>query len=136
MLRALKSYINIGNHRQNLLYEGVNILCTSFGHLGHTLQTCSMPTQTTATPTTAKPSTTTTTEKEWKMVAFPKKLNIMHNQRLSKSTTSTSLMEQLQAGELLGTLLNPRGPILGSTNRLSDGLTNHTKRLKSFCHSS
>lgn len=36
----LKIHIHIGNHRQTLSYEGLNMLCTHCGRFGHAQQSC------------------------------------------------------------------------------------------------
>ncbi|XP_019234876.1 PREDICTED: uncharacterized protein At4g02000-like [Nicotiana attenuata] len=93
--RPLKTYINIGNHRQDLLYEGINILCTSCDHLGHTIQSCPHTTQTIKNPQTNQPSTSSAKpETEWRTVIFPKKMNSSYKPRQSNITTNTPPLEQ------------------------------------------
>nr|XP_016467815.1 PREDICTED: uncharacterized protein LOC107790404 [Nicotiana tabacum] len=38
--KPLKTHLYIGNHRQSLLYEGLNLLCTNCGRFGHPANNC------------------------------------------------------------------------------------------------
>ncbi|XP_009802092.1 uncharacterized protein At4g02000-like [Nicotiana tabacum] len=79
--KPLKTHLYIGNHRQTLLYKGLNILCTSCGGFGHPANNC--PESITVTKDQNEEnkqlqSTTSTNNiplknKEWKTVIFPKK---------------------------------------------------------------
>lgn len=52
--QPLTSHVFIGTHRQQILYEGINMLCLHCGRLGHTTRTCTIVHQTT-TPTQILP---------------------------------------------------------------------------------
>lgn len=81
--KSLKTHLFIGNRRQIILYDGLNMLCTSCGHLGRNTRACphlppvhtpphvpthnqSQPQNYTATPSTS--INTPSNEEEWKLV--------------------------------------------------------------------
>lgn len=75
--KPLKSHVLIGHHRQSLLYEGLNILCTSCGRFGHTTISCLFTPHTTKNNPNLNIATTpqkdTAKQTEWETVSFPKK---------------------------------------------------------------
>ncbi|XP_075112822.1 uncharacterized protein LOC142182352 isoform X2 [Nicotiana tabacum] len=108
--RPLKTHINIGNHKQILLYEGINVLYTNCGHLGHIIQNCPTSKKTIPIPITNQPSTSAKPEPEWKTVVFSKRFNSSYKQRQNSRPTNTRLLEQtsahlLRANGLVGGLL-------------------------------
>ncbi|XP_019238807.1 PREDICTED: uncharacterized protein LOC109218863 [Nicotiana attenuata] len=83
--QPLKTHIYIGNHKQIILYEVLNLLCTKCGRIGHNQRVCTYISKENKTdiplmnqPRFTNPSSTTTatnTQKTaaWKTVEFPKK---------------------------------------------------------------
>lgn len=79
--KSLKTHVYIGNHKQIVLYEGLNLLCTKCERFGHATWNCYY-TNTFNTPTTSTSMSATSRqqhsdhpkmEEEWKIVIFPKK---------------------------------------------------------------
>lgn len=83
--QPLKTHVYFGNHRQTILYEGLNMLCTSCGRLGHNKNFCSFSTQSknhsSTSASTQLTHVSTTTDSitispstiEWKTIQFPKR---------------------------------------------------------------
>lgn len=83
----VKKTVIMGNHLQEVLYEGEGTLCTSYGHLGYTQHHCSSKVHAKKDSTLIMPSSKANPnhknkEEPWKMVIFPK--------RHPKSKASTS----------------------------------------------
>ncbi|XP_019242311.1 PREDICTED: uncharacterized protein LOC109222405 [Nicotiana attenuata] len=90
--KPLKTHLHIGNHKQTIQYEGLNVLCTACGRFGHALIHCTFQTQPLPTSLVTKSSrpqsasTSSTTHyiphptsnhqsAEWQTVSFPKRNN-------------------------------------------------------------
>lgn len=117
----VKSYVFIDNHRQQILYEGLSMLCTLCGRLGNNKNLCTyphnppipspsqtlsqIPHQETNTPLyhpqhTATPSTShNPITNEWQTVSFPvrgKNSNPAKGKRASPPKPITPLQHNLQ----------------------------------------
>lgn len=76
--QPLKIHVFIGNHKQTILYESLNLLCIKCDRMGHNQRPCTYShNEQGSTPTpTLNPTNTTNTQNsvdEWKTVQFPKK---------------------------------------------------------------
>ncbi|XP_049369507.1 uncharacterized protein LOC125834407 [Solanum verrucosum] len=81
----VRKYICIGHYKQPLQYEGLNILCSKCGVLGHTNQICPKNIPNTRSPTNGEEDETarkkpqeqgrdlTTKEEAWQLVSFEKR---------------------------------------------------------------
>lgn len=77
-----KTHIYIGNHKQILLYEGLNLLCIKCGRFGHASWNCvyapkannnlDLPTSPTTTAFSQSHQNKPPEETKWKVVTFPK----------------------------------------------------------------
>lgn len=88
--KPLKTHVFIGNHQQQILYEGLNMLCTRCGRLDNNKNLCTFvphtqthsppPTHTHTTqgnvptpPLKTQKTTTPTKDGGWKTVTFPQR---------------------------------------------------------------
>lgn len=136
--KSLKTDIHIGTHKQVLLYEGLNLLCTRCGRFGHASWSCqfsqtpplnSIPTTPTNSSHPSSPtSIPSTKESEWKTVSFPKRTNARYSKYQQRRQTdephNLQLADQMRKGEAVdtsitqvtpGTVTNPN-PLLIANN--------------------
>nr|XP_016436248.1 PREDICTED: uncharacterized protein LOC107762406 [Nicotiana tabacum] len=111
--KPLKTHVHIGTHKQVLLYEGLNILCTRCGRFGHAswsyqfFQTPPLNSIPTTPTNTSHPSSTTfipsTKKSEWKTVSFPKRTNARYNKYNQRNQTdephNLQLADQIRKGK-------------------------------------
>lgn len=122
--KPLKTHLNIGHHRQQLLYEGLNLLCTHCGRFGHPTATCSeivrpvqeQPIKGQEMQQNLTPKHSLSQESEWKTVSFGKR----HNYSASSSTINKDKAVVVAAPpsqqHLPCKLPNPTTIILGRVN--------------------
>nr|XP_009779035.1 PREDICTED: uncharacterized protein LOC104228289 [Nicotiana sylvestris]XP_016454315.1 PREDICTED: uncharacterized protein LOC107778548 [Nicotiana tabacum] len=76
--QPLKTHLYIGDHKQTILYEGLNLLCITCGCMGHNQRTCPSTGKITPSTDNAKQEqnmsvTRANAQEEWKLVQFPNK---------------------------------------------------------------
>ncbi|XP_047257664.1 uncharacterized protein LOC124889733 [Capsicum annuum] len=88
----VKTYVTMGNHRQNIVYEGEGVLCIRCGKLGDTHKIC--PTQATTTQNKqdkngASTSSSAFPHNEWQTINFNKRKTGQKVQQLQKTTADS-----------------------------------------------
>lgn len=104
--KPLKTHVYIGNHKQLVMYEGLNCLCIRCGRFGHNSKACPFQTQNadvTSLPSSPPHHTTSSnthskldnaTENTWQTMQFPTK------HRLRKSKAGPPLQRSLQSNNM------------------------------------
>ncbi|XP_019250929.1 PREDICTED: uncharacterized protein LOC109229834 [Nicotiana attenuata] len=119
--KPLKTHLYLGNHRQSLLYEGLNLLCTYCGRFGHPTTSCSevvhAPNEQNKKiqhlETNITPDAIPVKENEWKTVTFTKKSIYPPKHPNFDKGKAATMAAPPAAQPFAGQFCNPTSDVLG-----------------------